>query len=424
MKKYIIIPMAALLVGSAAFAQEETPANFKLYGFIRNYTVVDSREVNGGTGDLFFYMPKDENPNALGDDLNDGWNWKSLALTTRLGVNVSGYRFGETKVSGAVEADFYSLNGTTSASTIAQLRLRQAYVALGWDLRDGDKLTVNVGQTWHPMAADMPHITNLETGAPFNPFNRSPQVMAHYTTGAWTFTGGMLYLSQYLPVDAQASATTSTKSVNPYKYGLPELYLGAAWKNASWYVKAGVDVLDTKPMRLDGEVKAKGLMTAVSPFVFAQYTSRDKMFQLRAKSILAQSGEHMNLLSGYGVSSYDTAKHKYEYTPMQDWASFVSASYGKKWQVLGMLGYMKQLGTTKEVFDGRLWLNTAADTKIQQAVRVTPTLAYNLGKLTLSLEYDCTAAEFGRGERDAHGLFSDSKWILNHRIEQMVKFTF
>lgn len=440
MKKTVLITIAALITG-AAFAQEQTPAKFKLYGFIRNYTILDTREVNGGTHDLYFYMPKDKDVNLnTGVDMNSGLNWKSLALTTRLGLDMSGYQFGNMYASGKVEADFYSLNGTGSANTIAQLRLRQAYVALKWLPAENQTLVLNVGQTWHPMAADLPHMTNLESGAPFGPFNRSPQVMAHWTVGNFTLTGGLLYLSQYLPMDAQAGA----KSVAPYKYGLPESYLGVGYKVGGLVAKAGVDLLVTKPYRtyvspIDGPVKAHGFLVAPTVFGYLQYTKG--MFQMKAKSTLAQSGEHLNLLSGYGVASVSDepdGRH-YTYTPMRDWASFVSAQYGKSFQVMCMLGYMKQLGTTRDILDAsQLWLNTAASTNIQQAFRATPTIAWSIGKLTVSLEYNLTAAEFGSKSiilgtdtvtppvRNARGLFDAGKthWVLNHRIVNMVKFNF
>ena len=112
-----------------------------------------------------------------------------------------------------------------------------------------------------------------------------------------------------------------------------------------------------------------------------------------------------------------------EYTPMQDWASFVSFSYGKKVQAMCMLGYMKQLGTTKDVTT--IWINNSADQHIQQAFRATPTVAWNLGKFTVSLEYNLTAAEFGSGARNARGMYDgDKEWILNHRFICMTKFNF
>ena len=172
----------------------------------------------------------------------------------------------------------------------------------------------------------------------------------------------------------------------------------------------------------------KARLYAISPFVFLQFTKGS--FQLKAKSVLAQSGEHMNLLSGY-AGTYNWSKHALEYTPMQDWASFLSFQTGRKFQFLCMLGYMQQLGTTKSVFAYRandrlntLWLNTSADSKIQRAFRATPTLAYNLGKLTFSLEYNCTGAWFGEGDRNRGGLYDTGHWVLNHRVEQMIKFSF
>ena len=113
----------------------------------------------------------------------------------------------------------------------------------------------------------------------------------------------------------------------------------------------------------------------------------------------------------------------------------ISTATLKKWRDAGLLGYMKQLGTTKDLTDNQLWLNSAADTKIQQAFRATPTVAWNLGKFTVSLEYNLTAAEIGNSKaagysadaaRGARGLFAagDTHWLLNHRFICMTKFNF
>ena len=315
--------MAALLSGSAAFAQEEKPAHFKLYGFIRNYLSADSRAVNAGTEDLYFYMPKGHDMKD-GLDLNSGFNWRFVSLTTRLGVDVSGYKWGTMGVSGKVEADFYNLSGS-----VPVLRLRQAFMKLTWD---NSPVALTLGQAWHPMAADMPHMNNLETGAPFNPFNRSPQVTADIDLGSGvTLTASLLYLNHYLPTGPAG------KTKDYYKYGLPEAYLGVSYKSSKFLGRLGVDIVNMRPYRTLTDwrvqdassaktIEVKSLLTTFSPFVFLQYTSGK--FQLRAKSILAQAGEHMNLLSGYGVHAFNE-DGTIEYTPMQDWASFVSFSYGK-----------------------------------------------------------------------------------------------
>jgi len=454
----LIAALAAMCAGTVSAQQKvETPSKFKVYGFVRNYLVFDTHEVSAGTQDLYFYMPKDRKL-VDGVDQNANMSFRMLALTSRLGLSFSGYRIGDLQVSGAVEGDFYCMSGSTAA-----FRMRQAYASLLWDNLELGDLTLNVGQTWHPLAADMPHITNLETGAPFNPFNRSPQIMAHWAVGKFTWTGGILYPMQYLPVGPTQSTSpvwnaseeqyepkttySTTKSGDFAKYGLiPEVYLGVSFQHKGFLARAGLNFFsimprwqapqvrvvseETKELAFNYDILSenKARLFALSPFLFLQFTHGS--FQLRAKSILAQSGEHLNLLSGY-AATYNWSKHVLEYTPMQDWASFVSFQWGKKFQVMCMAGYMQQLGTTRTVFAHRaterlntIWLNTAADNKIQRAVRATPTLAYNLGKLTFALEYNCTAAWFGEGDRNVGGLYDTGHWVLNHRVEQMIRFNF
>lgn len=433
MKRFVILLSSLLLMGGNAFAQEETPAKFKLYGFIRNYIAADTRSVNAGTEDLYFYMPKDVNMKN-GEDLNAGFNWRFVSLTTRLGLDVSGYKWGTMGISGKVEADFYNLS-----SAVPILRLRQAFMKLAWD---NTPFSLTLGQTWHPMAVDMPHMNNLETGAPFNPFNRSPQMTLDIKAGDFTFTASMLYLNHYLPVGPNG------KSKEYYLNGLPEFYAGVAYKKGGFVAKTGVDLVNLRPYKTYNNKTANGLMTGISPFVYLQY-GKD-LFQIKAKAILAQSGEHMNLLSGYGVSAYQESTNTFTFTPMQNLASFVSFSYGKKVQVMCMLGYMKNLGTTADLLnpDKMFWLNTAGGTttivtgqddvsgkditatqsNIAQAFRATPTLAFNLGKFTVSLEYNFTMGEYGNAgaHRGLRGLYAagNTHWVHNHRFICMTKFNF
>jgi len=450
--------LSAMGPGLGCFAQDETPAKLRLYGFIRNYLVYDTRAVDAGTQDLYFYMPKDRSLQEDGTDLNAAPSFRMLALTSRLGLDISGYRIGDTQVSGIIEGDFYCMSGSTAA-----FRLRQAYASILWDNMVLGDLTLNVGQTWHPMAADLPHVTNLETGAPFNPFNRSPQIMAHWSVGNFTWTGGILYPMQYLPVGPSSTTGPSwdvwrkeyspqttyatVKSAAFVKNGLiPEVYLGVSYSRGGFLGKAGVNLFSIRPgweapaitvidaatreLTYDYDTRSviRERLFAVSPFVYLQYSSGS--FQIRAKSILAQAGEHMNLLSGYGAT-FDWKRQRMAYTPMRDWASFVSFQVGRRIRFMTMLGYMQQLGTTKSLFNYELsdfrnsiWLNTSADSHIQRAFRATPTLAYNLGKLTFSIEYNCTGAWFGEGRRNIGGLYTAGHWVLNHRIQQMVRFSF
>ena len=104
MKKIIVIALSLLLAVPSFAARKEAKDSspvkehlqnhFKFYGFIRNFFAFDTRESTAGTGDLFYYLPKDQKLNELGDDLNAMPSFRFLALTSRLGVDVSGYQVG------------------------------------------------------------------------------------------------------------------------------------------------------------------------------------------------------------------------------------------------------------------------------------------------------------------------------------------
>jgi len=86
-------------------AKSHLKQHFKPYGFIRNYFTFDSRECIAGTGDLYFYMPKDESWNkttdpALREDLNAVSSFRFLSLTTRVGLNIVDYKWRNTEFSG------------------------------------------------------------------------------------------------------------------------------------------------------------------------------------------------------------------------------------------------------------------------------------------------------------------------------------
>lgn len=441
-KSFIILVAVALLAPAAvAFASEpaaeiaktEKPAHFKFYGFIRNYFAFDSRESKAGTKDLFYYLPLDESLNANGTDINANPSFRFLAITSRLGLDVKDYQIGKTKVGAKVETDFYCMNGN-----VAVLRLRQAYATLGWDNlgNDGTQSTsLKIGQAWHPMAADQPYVIDLETGTPFNAFSRTPQVMVdHNFSKNFALTAGVLWQMQYLSTGPKGASDTYIK------YSCtPEFYAGLTMKtNHGFLARVGADVLSIKPRVRNSEgEKVSDRITTVNPYVYAKYDSRD--FSINAKVIYASAGEHFNMLSGYGVTKVDS-DGSWDYAPLHSTASFLSVKYGRKVQVQGMIGYMKNLGTSKALYEdaahpgytstSNVYISGNGFHNLNQLIRVTPTVVYNLGKLSFALEYDITAAQYGKYAVAGHvnssnGLVDgDLHWITNHRLLGMVKFTF
>ena len=449
MRKLFCIFAAMAMFASSAIASETEKApknNFKLYGFVRNYFIYDSRESVSGTADLFYYLPKDVKMKD-GIDINDETSFRFVSLTSRLGVDVSGYQINNVHFGAKIEGDFYAgLSNSSNAkateyfpsnnkiSGTAQARLRQAYATITWKELPmaGDKkasVGLKVGQAWHPMAADFPHLFSLEVGAPFGPFSRTPLAQMDAKLGEhWVLSTAAIWQMQY-----QSSGPIGGSAMY-MKYGkTPEVYAALGFKTKSFLLRAGVDVLSIKPRvfgQLDGKtVKVSDRKTSVLGYVYTQYSH--KKFAVKAKTTFGEGGEHMNLMSGY-VKVGENSDGSWNYASLRNSSSWLSLSYGKKWQGVLFLGYMKNLGLSEAasapIASGDVYFCSNGFSNINQMYRINPQLIYNIGKLNVGLEYQWTSVQYGEydgGKLNAYAL-ADKKlhWVGNNRINLMVKYNF
>ena len=400
-----------------------------------------------------------------GIDLNDTPSFVYLSLTSRLGVDVSGYSVGNAHFGAKIEGDFYSglsnsssasastyFPGNTKISGTAQARLRQAYATVTWKdlpMNDDKKATVGlkVGQAWHPMAADHPHIFSLEAGAPFGPFSRTPLVQMDANLGEHlVLSAATIWQMQY---NSQGPVGASAIYM---KYGMtPEVYAAVGVKGKDYLVRVGADLLSIKP-RVLGQVadeagdlvtvKVSDRKTSLLYYIYGQYTKGK--FALKAKSTYGQGGEHMNLMSGYAKVG-ENADGSWDYASLRNSSSWLSMTYGKKWQGVLFLGYVKNFGLAEGVIDepiakSNVYFCGNGFSNINQMYRINPQLIYNIGKMNLGLEYQWTSVQYGDyvdaqdcsdgsckivPGLDVRGLASDNlHWVGNHRINMMVKYNF
>lgn len=429
--KKTILAIATLALCASLDAQDKV-GQLKPYGFVRSYFAFDTRESVAGTEDFFYYLPKDENTKD-GVDLNEQNTFRFAALTSRLGVNLIGFEFDGYKVGGKIETDFY--NGVSGVTGTAVLRLRQAFATIG-----KDDWMVTAGQAWHPMAADLPDVFSLNTGAPFGPFSRTPQVRLDWNvTPGISLTGAAIWQMQY------ASAGPGGTKADYIKYGCtPELLLAANYTKGGFLGRIGVDMLSIKPRWNDGTRKVRDRITTFSPYLYAQY--KQGLFSAKLKTVFAQAGEHMNLSGGYGISAV-LNDGSYEYTPTRNSSTWVSLMYGKKTQWILFGGYVRNFGTKDALYDengdgfvpaANLYFSKNSFSNMNQMWRLTPTVIRNIGKFAVGLEYEITSVQYGTYAkmndggtttdnfiRASNGLAEDNlHWVANNRIQALVKFTF
>lgn len=416
--KKLFAALAALTLSVVLLAEDSNVPHFKLYGFVRNYFAYDSRVSTAGTEDLYYWMPKDIK--MVGNtDVNDVSTFRFAALTTRLGVDISGYEFSGYKIGGKIESDFYA--GITGVTGTAQLRLRQAYVTVAKNGRNW-----KIGQAWHPMAADLPDIFSLESGAPFGPFSRTPQVQLEWIlSSGLSLTAAALWQMQYTSTGPEGA------SANYIKYGCtPELYLGLNYKQDKTTLRLGGDVLSIKPRLVSAKGLAADRITTWNVFLYGAGSIGD--LNLKAKLTYANDGSHFNLIGGYGVAAIDDETGNWTFAATRNATGWATLSYKGlgNWVPSLFLGYSKVFGTPVDVLgdkkdDGSYmyrWVKNSADT-VDYLFRVQPELIYNLGKLQFGLEYMLTGANYGKPDARMHAV-DRLHLVLNHRVQMMVKLNF
>lgn len=375
-------------------------------------------------GEMFNIIPKDVELNAdKSEDLNDVDKLSFVSFTTRLGLDVAGPNIGKATSSAKIEADFcgYGSNNTL-------FRIRQAYVALGWE-----RLTLYCGQTWHPMVNQvMPSVIGLATGSPFAPFNRSPQVKVIADMGkGWDFTAAALYQFPNLSTGPSGVDVCYSRWSK-----LPEIYMSMKHVGEHFTIGVGVDALSIMPRKTsfvdrevtlnDGstqmqsvEVRVKDRVTGISPELFADYKSGK--FNIKGKVMYAQNTAHLTMVSGFGATAFDPQTGSYEYAPVRSAVSWVNATYGKKLRAGMMLGYIKNLGAAKDfISTNDFWMRGAKNT--DYIYRVSPSLAYNIKSLQLALEVDYTVV--GYGDVALNGCSKALRDVSNTRACFMIMYSF
>ena len=401
-----LLPCILLASASVAFAQEQTTKT-KIYGYVGNDFFYNSRQNVEMVDGIIQLFPKAVELNA-GVDKNAVAQAEMLSINTRLGVDITGTPVLGAKTSGKIEADFAGFG-----TSYYVFRIRQAYMKLNWA-----KTELLVGQTWHPLFGSvLPSTFSANAGAPFQPFNRSPQVrLKQSLSSTLSFTAAALYQMQYASQGPQGTINTYMKNAL-----VPNLFVGLENKNTHWTNGVGVDFKSIKP-----DVKYVSSLSAVA---YSQYVNNK--FQIKAKAIYGENLSDQLMLGGYGVSKYaaDSAT-VLKYTNFNNLSTWLNIVYGTKIQVGVLLGLSQNLGTNENLAARKGGKYTAygygyydvSQSIVDRLYRVAPEVSYNLSNVRFGLEYDFTTAAYGTIQHD--GSATNPYTVNNHRVLASVMYIF
>lgn len=431
-----------LLLGSLSTIGQDTKpkeTSLEFYGFVRFESFSDSYKGLNAGNELFFVAPLYAGVDANGKHINQTPTYNFSSMATRVGVRISGPVIFNAKTSANIETDFAGDLGNNPA----MFRVRQANAVFTWT-----KSSLLVGQTWHPFwnGKVFPTVAGLNTGAPFQPFNRSPQIRFDYKPNT------KFILSAALVSEFQYKSYGFTKIDSMYpkamiyadksecfnrNAGIPEMVANIETNNGGFTLGAGASLKYILPTLYTVELAAgkdtrryvsEEMVQALSFVGYTQYVK--KMFTIRAKAVLGQNMTHLNIPGGYGVKSVDKTTGAMTYTPYNSFTSFINAVYGKKYQAGIFGGYMKNLGTVDALYN---FGSTAAPSVVTPGLlpnvasiyRVAPHFALNVSKLRLVLEYELTSAKYGIGNINLNdGLYANGVDANNNRVLLMLMYSF
>ncbi|NQT96507.1 MAG: hypothetical protein HQ562_02075 [Candidatus Marinimicrobia bacterium] len=370
----LVFTALAFCLGLTGFLSAgDSGVNSKISGFIKFDGFYDSRQVTAAREGHFLLYPKAVSKNAQGDDVNDVNNINMVNFQTRVRINITAPEALGAKVTGLIEGDFFGASGGNED----ELRLRHAIIKLDWRSRQ-----LQIGQYWSPLftPAVYPQVVSFNTGMPFQPFARNPQI--RYTAKI----GDGLSLMGAATMQRDAYEESGGR-IQQQMAGVPGLHLFAELGGAKKLIGVGGHLRSIRPAD-SADVFTSTVLTAYGKMIGPKLA-------VRGKVIYGGDMTDQLMLGGYVA---DTLSSSIEYHPLKTLSTWLDITFPGKAFTLGLFGgYSTNLGVESELTSGTAYGFEARSPEITGLWRVSPRIIYNAGKLRFAFEMEITSALYTSG---------------------------
>lgn len=408
-RKIVFALGVAALTVPAAFGQSEKPASsfgITLSGYVKTDIFYDSRQTVSTREGNFLLYPQGPALDPLGRDINAKSSFNILSVQTRLAGKITGPDALGAKTSAYIEADFFG----SSDANINSFRLRQAYLKLTWK-----KSELLIGQFWHPMfiTESYPEVVSHNTGSPFQPFNRSPQVRFTRTFGRVSLTATALTQRDYVSDGPEGPSSAYLRNAV-----LPELNLKLQYaskneaKKTETLAGAGLDLLKLAPrLATASGYQTDESVTSLAGIAF--FKQKWLKWTFKTEGVYGANLYHLTMLGGYAVRDIAPIPgvDTWSYAPTNTVSLWTEAmTNGERWQTGVFAGWSKNLGARQAIVSPAF----VRGPNIGQLYRISPRLIYNVGKIRFAGETELTGASYGTP--DAFGKVQGAKFVANLRL--------
>ena len=389
-------------------APAERKIKFEPSGFIKSDVFFDTRQNVEVLEDLLLLYPKDRELDENGEDINAHGSFGIVDISTRIRGKVTGPDVFGAKLTGLVEVDWTGITGSYFTSRV---RLRHAYSKLNWE-----KTEVLLGREWHPMFVKevFPSVMSLNTGIPFQPFNRSPMLQVSHELGKFKVIGAVISQSDYVSSGPDGKSAQYIKNAN-----IPNLHLQLQYKPGNFLFGAAVDYKSIMP-----RLKIESLInvgTTDSLFVtdekvnsisyMGYFKYKKSKWEVKGKAIYGQNLSESVMPGGYGVSSLDSITGREKYTPYNHFYTWANIIYGDQTKFALFGGYTKNLGADDPIIGDTYGMALNVD----YFYRITPTVSHKIKNFMLAVELEYTVAAYGDVVNE-YGEFIKSHEVSNTRL--------
>jgi len=402
---WLFLPVWAAVMAQPVPTERKMSLSFS--GFVKNDFITDTRRNAEAVDGLYTLWPLKPEWDAEGKDLHAVPSARMFNISTRFSARLSGWEMGKVRAGAFVEVDF------TGGDAANSIRLRHAYTRFDWE-----KSSLLFGRTWHPTFIEkvFPGVMALNTGVPFQVFNRSPQLrFTRHLSSRFDLIAAAVYQINYINYGPDPLTGASVASSRYQRDAvLPNLHLQLQYDDGSWVAGAGADWKTIQPRSFttgsDGQRHVtREKLPSMAALAYLKYTHGK--LEVKAKSMFGQNVSESLLPGGYAVASVNPATGHETYTPTNHLFSFVNLIYGQTWKTGLFAGYMKNLGTSQNPV-GPFYAR-GADVDI--CWRLSPLLCWQQKNLMISFEPEVTTVTYGTIDYSHKGRIRDAEAVTNFR---------
>ncbi len=389
MKKFILLVL--LFSPFMIFAQDQQPSfGIKFSGYVKNDFYFDTHKTVDKLEGAFFLYPENVKLDKDKVDIYAHTSFNILAIQSRLKGELFGPDAFGAKTSGVIEAEF---TGTQTGNANG-FRLRHAFARLDWA-----STSLVVGQTWNGMFVEgcFPEIMAINTGAPYQPFARNPQIKVIQTLKDFKFQLALMSQLDF----------TSWGGTNAIKNAtMPDVNLRIQYqhfnedKTREIFFGAAIDYKTLVPRLVtDSNYATNSSMSNYAALAFFKY--RCKAITFKIEGTYGQNVYDQCMLGGYAykytTDSAVIARGDFDYTSLNTIAAWADiTTNGSKIQFGVFGGYTKNLGSQHNIMN---WDKESSfftrGRNIAYVYRISPRIVFLSGKVKMGVEGDYSVAGYG-----------------------------